>query len=124
MRIKLTDGRAFRVTFRHLTEDAATDERREEAVKRLSEIERAMGLPYAQLIGLTDCFIEEVVEGRPLTRDADPLGTAVCSAHDTFDKARGRKISLARALVVLTPDRTIRKQFWDAYAREGNRWTI
>lgn len=43
------------------------------------------------------------------------FGAAYCSVHDQFDKNKGRKLSLTRALQEFTKDKTIRKLFWDQY---------
>lgn len=42
------------------------------------------------------------------------IGNAWCSLDDQFNKERGRKIALARALQH-SPDRSWRRQVWDAY---------
>ena len=52
--------------------------------------------------------------------------TAACSPHDTFRRALGRKISLARAVWQAFP-REQRKAFWTAYWQErekrtGKKW--
>ena len=44
-------------------------------------------------------------------------GHAYCSVEDQYNKNRGRKLSLSRALKMLTADRNLRKRFWDEYFR-------
>lgn len=48
-------------------------------------------------------------------------GVARCHPNDSYNRNIGRKVSLAKALKILTKDRELRKRFWDAYfaARNG-----
>jgi len=52
------------------------------------------------------------------------LGTAYCSEHDNFDRNKGRKLSLSRALDELFgQDRETRKLFWNEYYKMRNgKW--
>ncbi|MGW8177819.1 MAG: hypothetical protein ACWGQW_03380 [bacterium] len=63
---------------------------------------------------VTDCVVYRLEEGE---RDQASLtGMAFCSPVDNFDRDRGRKLALARALRGL-PKRA-RKPVWDAYLAE------
>lgn len=61
------------------------------------------GTPY---YGKTFCYIEE--DGEPVL-----IGEAYCSIVDRFDKVKGRKVSLTRAIEGL--DKETRTKFWEAY---------
>jgi len=128
MRVQLTDGRQFRISFRHIVPNnfvprqGATEaqfDRYYEECDRLAERLRfystTVSFDIYRIEALSECFIQEVIEGVAITRDADPIGAAFTNYKDHFDKEKGRKISLTRALQHLFKDPTIRKEFWDAY---------
>jgi hypothetical protein len=58
----------------------------------------------------TRCYIYEGKDDNPLA-----WADAICSDSDQYDKDKGRKISLARVLAKLYPDRNERLPFWQAY---------
>lgn len=63
--------------------------------------------------GITECRVEPpdgASEAKVL------LGEAFCSLKDRFNKEKGRKVSLSRALDVFPKD--IRKKFWETYGKE------
>lgn len=62
--------------------------------------------------GVTFCIIEK--EGEGTIEEG-----AFCSPMDIFDKAKGRKISLARAISVF--DKEFRTEIWEAYKKETSR---
>ena len=61
----------------------------------------------------TTCYIKD--------KDFNPIDNdyAFCSIKDNFCKAIGRKISLARALMIF--DKPIRKEIWEAYLSRKDR---
>lgn len=42
-------------------------------------------------------------------------GISVCGKNDRFNRVKGRKVALARALQALGWDKETRTQFWEAY---------
>ena len=42
-------------------------------------------------------------------------GIAYCAPTDSFDKNKGRRVSLARALKALNLPKEVRMEFWEAY---------
>lgn len=60
----------------------------------------------------TDCIIEK-------DKQVVATNSAYCSMEDVFDKAKGRKISLARTLVNF--DKEFRTNVWKAYIKETSR---
>lgn len=54
--------------------------------------------------------------------DCVTYGFATCESGDIFDKNKGRKIALLRALKDFTNDRLLRKEFWRNY-RNTVTWT-
>lgn len=75
--------------------------------------------PYATPNRTTRCLIEDV-GGKLLVR-----GVAFCRPGDQFSRAKGRQLSLARALARLFPGSygaCIRAEFWFAYhSRQGSK---
>jgi hypothetical protein len=63
-------------------------------------------------MGRTECFITE-------NEEQIHYGEAFCSLVDTFDKAKGRKVSLARAL--LGADKEFRTLIWTEYLANTKR---
>lgn len=72
---------------------------------------------YRDRPGLTQCFIDEVIDeaGKPTFRQV-AAGQARCDKYDTYDKEKGRRLSLDRALKQAFPeDRVTRVLFWEIY---------
>lgn len=72
----------------------------------------------------TLCAIEKLREGedKRWVQEILGAGVAACSPHDHFNRAIGRKISLARAIqAAFMRDR--RKVFWEAYWKEREQVT-
>jgi hypothetical protein len=78
----------------------------------------------------THCLVSQIYPDN--TKMLIVRGTAECSYKDQFNKNKGRKLSLSRALITERPtvefptkehlqiwapvfDRNLRKEFWDAY---------
>lgn len=78
----------------------------------------------------THCLISKIKDDK--TKDLVVKGTAVCSYKDQFDKNKGRKLSLGRALITERPtipapttanpqvwgpvfERPVRHEFWTEY---------
>jgi hypothetical protein len=70
-------------------------------------------IPSTYYRGKTVCYIDSL-DGEALCN-----GYAYCSPNDTFDKVKGRKISLARALEGL--DKATRAQVWAKYLETSRR---
>lgn len=70
------------------------------------------GLPY-DIRGVTDCLI---TYSSP-TEEVNASGHAFCSYSDNYNKSKGRKISLARALAALDINKQIRTQVWTEYLK-------
>jgi hypothetical protein len=70
--------------------------------------------PYTQYKGKTSCYVDDIESGELLLE-----GEAYCSENDIFDKAVGRKISLARAIESL--DKETRTEFWNKYIETTKR---
>lgn len=71
----------------------------------------------------TICEIYQIDENK--TRVVIGVGVAKCSYPDKFDKNKGRKISLQRAINTTTiiPSPNDRKKFWEAYYKMRNsKW--
>jgi len=100
---KLDNG--MKVYFKHLPEEWGYLTTDEEGVDRNPET------PYK---GKTTCYIDDELSGEALRE-----GVAFCSINDRFDKARGRKLSLTRAIEGL--DKDLRKEFWTAYLAVTSR---
>ena len=84
--------------------------------------EYVVSFQHDRTLRITVCVVveEKNVEEEPL------VGVATCSLRDNFNRAIGRKLSLARAIAEGFP-RERRKAFWVAYwsAREketGHQW--
>jgi hypothetical protein len=77
----------------------------------LLKVTDTLAIPYK---GKTACFVEEDKTDEQLL-----YGEAFCSVNDIFDKARGRKVSLARAIEGL--DKKKRTAFWKAYVETTSR---
>ncbi len=76
-----------------------------------------VGRYWAQ--GNTTCYFRDENSKVPLL-----MGTAFCSVNDQFNKARGRKFALDRALRtgdVVIP-RAERSKIWESYHARGNSW--
>lgn len=71
--------------------------------------------------GITSCYIK--VNGQVISSSE-----AFCSKKDNYDKSKGRKISLARALKNVDIDKNDRKTVWKNYFDEVNEgikiWNI
>jgi hypothetical protein len=80
----------------------------------------------------TFCLISEVKDDVGKVKDLIVKGIATCSYKDQFDKNKGRKLSMSRALIEERPQipeptkenpqvwgpvfaREVRQEFWDAY---------
>lgn len=76
-----------------------------------------------QLDGWKIGFHHDRAEGMTLcTLDNDVthvVGVAFCSHKDQFSYAAGRKVALAKALKILTADKSLRLKFWLAYKATG-----
>jgi hypothetical protein len=69
----------------------------------------------------TKCEIVSVPAGTPFTADNGRVvlsGSTKVHENDTYSRAKGRKLALARALQGLD-DREMRLVFWQAYAKSG-----
>lgn len=71
--------------------------------------------------GVTQCILH-VTDTTPLLKDPGALilpyiynGSACCSAKDDWDKNKGRKVALGRALKMAGLDRTQRSAVWARY---------
>jgi hypothetical protein len=52
------------------------------------------------------------------------IGTSLCSPKDNFDRKKGRKVALARALKSAFPsydDKPLRKSIWEGLRQKGMR---
>lgn len=77
-----------------------------------SSLKTVYGLPY-DLRGVTDCIIVyNNIDG-----DSVATGRAFCSMQDNFNKAKGRRISLTRALEQLGVSKEIRAIVWTEYLK-------
>jgi hypothetical protein len=71
-------------------------------------------IPVTPYKGKTVCYVEDIINGE-LILD----GEAYCSPNDIFDKARGRKVSLSRAIEGLSKDE--RTEIWYVYTKTTGR---
>jgi len=75
---------------------------------------------------ITHCALFEIPEEEKKSIKVLCVGVAKCSIHDNFDKSKGRKVALTRAL--LTGDhlfsgpesKGLRELIWAAYLNRGN----
>ena len=95
----------FEVFFRHYPDEWGYITNDEPGFERNPET------PYN---GKTVCIVALDKEGEFLTE-----GESYCSILDTFDKAVGRKVSLARAISGF--DRSERAEFWKKYIETTKR---
>lgn len=72
------------------------------------------GIPTTPYRGKTVCFIENIPDGELILE-----GDAYCSENDIFDKAKGRKISLSRAIEGLSKE--LRTKIWAGYISTTSR---
>ena len=70
--------------------------------------------PTTPYRGRTECIVALDKEGELLTE-----GESYCSIRDRFDKAVGRKVSLARAIEGF--DKELREEFWMKYIETSRR---
>lgn len=82
---------------------------------------------HTEAPALTHCFI--AVGERSVDDELRDIGTAHLNPHDTCDRNKGRKVSLARALAQLNSTspwnetrRARRKLFWAAYREQLGHW--
>lgn len=69
----------------------------------------------------TTCFIKEVKPDDSL--ETLRIQTAHCNPKDNFDKNRGRKLSLFRALAAAQLPKEARTKFWEKYFEmRGGKW--
>lgn len=70
--------------------------------------------------GTTQCSIDDIKNTMPVH---DATGICICALGDNYDKNKGRKISMQRALEELDLSRSHRQIFWDAYYEmRNNKW--
>ena len=67
----------------------------------------------------TQCWLDAVP--RPKGEWLPPTGQALCSRKDTFRKATGRKVALARALKAKGYHKAWRTAFWVAYFTQAKQ---
>lgn len=94
---------------------------------KLGDVEYKVTWRYSveDLNPVTECFINAVGPDGKVDIDNDfAYGVAYCSLFDNFDKNKGRKISLGRALKMVFLDRQAeRLVFWQAYQKMRNgKW--
>ena len=104
MKVKIKQG-TFLVRFEH-TENGKTYKHGD--VEVIASIQHPLGLPVR---AKTRCVI---VEATPM-KSVVGWGEAWCSVKDRFDKERGRKIALGRALKAGEFGKEEREKFWEAY---------
>lgn len=94
----LTDASGFCVAFHYNTAHAAE-------ISELAQADKAR---------VTACWL--TLDGN---MGRSKLGTAHCSPRDNFERERGRKIALARALRRSGLDKPNRTRVWEAYRARG-----
>ena len=100
MRVDLPDGRKYTLGFAHV---------------RLGEpqIYKRRSGRTTLVQAITRCVVRDIGNGGTPVAE----GVARCSATDRFNKERGRKIALERALLGF--ERGIRARFWETYLRRS-----
>ena len=129
MFVTLEDGRKFRVTFRHVQQkppkpnSTADDLKETQRISALlDQVESTYGVPAFSLRGYTECFIGP----DPGEMPQEPQGLAMCSYLDPFNKEKGRKLALARALDTIFPTTHLTNRT-DILAQRNRRlafWTV
>lgn len=104
MKIILTDGREVAVDWAHIRLDS---------FRSCSQDYEVMQ-PDPHMRGYTLCFLQ-------FADGTQAVGKATCIMADNYDKARGRKISLVRALSNSLLCREDRQLVWQFLLRAGVR---
>lgn len=96
LKAKLSDGRIFGITFAHPT------------------LQTEIGAHILK-VRVTRCDLFEIFTG-PLARER-PIASEIakCSPRDNFEKERGRKIALTRAIEAAKLPKKDRSILWEAY---------
>lgn len=123
MRAKLSDGKVYRITFKHYRGDLIDVwaprhiEESRYIHEGLDRIEARLNVPSFRIIAGTECWITP--EGEE--RSAVSHGVSGCHSNDEFDIEEGRRIALGRAIQSVIPRANLddRKALWKAYFERG-----
>lgn len=99
IKARLQSGKLIGISFSHILKDAD---------KQLKKNE----LPWTHE---TTCYVHEVDGVAGTWKEMLGMGQSRCSPSDTFNKEKGRKIALVRALDDAAFNRSDRGAVWDAY---------